>query len=64
MIFAQSEQQIEGAHHVVRLGEDRVFAVDHGIRRGALFREMYHGFGPKALHRGRKKIVVGDIAHE
>jgi hypothetical protein len=48
--------------HVVDLGEDRVFAVDHGIGRRALLGEMDHGFGFKGLDRGREKVVVGDIA--
>ena len=62
--FAQREQQVERAHHVIHLREDRVLAVDHGVRRGALFGKVNHRFGLKRLHRGRKKIVIGDVAGE
>ena len=38
----QREQQVQRSDHVVDLREDRVLAVDHGIRRGALFGEVHH----------------------
>jgi error-prone DNA polymerase len=35
-------QQVERAQDVVRLGVDRMVAVDHGVGRGALLREVHH----------------------
>ena len=60
--FAQREQQVEGSHDVVDLGEDRMFAVDHRVRRGPLFGEMHHGVGRKRSHHRGNEIIVGDIA--
>ena len=58
------EQQIQRAHHVVHLREDRVLAVDHRIRRGALLGEMHHRIGRESLHHLSEKIVVRDVARE
>jgi hypothetical protein len=41
--FAQGEEQIQRAHDIVHLGADGVVAIDHRIRRGALFGEVNHG---------------------
>ena len=62
--LAQREQQVQRAHHVVHLGEDRVLAVDHGIGRGALLGEMNHGVRLEVLDRGGEKVVVGHVADE
>src|SRR5271156_32442 len=59
--FAQRKKKIQSSDHVVRLGEDRMALVDHGIRSRALFREVDDRFGLKTLdHRGQE-FVVGDV---
>ena len=62
--FAQREQQVQRADHVVHLGEDRMFAVDHGIGRRALFGEMDDRFGFEGLDGAGEKVVVRDVADE
>ena len=59
--FAQRKQQIQGSDHVVRLGEDRMALVNHGIGSRALFREVDDGFGLKALDHRAQEFVVGDV---
>ena len=55
------EQQIQRAHHIVDLGEDGVFAVDHRIRRRALFGKMDHRVRLERLRWWKQKIVVGHV---
>ena len=62
--FAQREEHVHGPDHVVHLREDRVLAVDHGIRRGALLSEVNHRFRFKRLDSRGQKFVVGYIADE
>ncbi len=51
----QGEEEVQRADHVVDLGEHRVFAVDHRVRRGALLGEMNDGVRSKGLDRGERK---------
>ena len=60
--FANGEEHVHGAHHVIHLGEDRVFAVDHRIRRGTLLGEMDDGVRLKCFYGGFEKIVIGNVA--
>src|SRR5260370_39527546 len=60
--FTQGKQKVERAHHVVDLRENRMFAVNHGIRRRSLFRKMDRRLRSALFDDGRKKIVVGYVA--
>src|SRR5579863_3198680 len=62
--FTQSEQQIQGADHIVDLGKHRMFAIDHGIRSGTLFGEMHDRFRFDGFNGGREEVVIHDIADE
>ncbi len=42
--LAQGEEQVERADDVVDLGEGRMLAVDHGVRRRTLLGEVDDGF--------------------
>jgi hypothetical protein len=60
--FAQGEQQIQRANDVVYLSEHRMFAVDHGIRSGALLGKVHNRFGFEILYYVGEKIVFRYIA--
>jgi hypothetical protein len=62
--FAQGKEQIQRAHDVVHLGADGVVAIDHRIRRGALFGKVNNGFRLKSLNGRSQKLVVRHIADE
>src|ERR1700683_1436281 len=47
--LAQRKEQIERPHDIVHLSENRMFAVDHGIRSGALLSKMDHGMRFEAM---------------
>ncbi len=49
--FAQREQQVHRADHVIHLRRNRVLAVDHRIRRRTLLGEMHYRFGLERLYR-------------
>ena len=49
---------------VVDLGEDRVLAVDHGIRRRALLGEVHDRLGLEFGHHRRQKVIVRNVADE
>jgi hypothetical protein len=58
-------QQREGAEHVIRLGVDRVTAVDHRVRRGALLGVVHHGVRAEVTDHpvGEHRVAeVADVA--
>ena len=58
------EQQIQRSHHIVHLGEHRMFAVDHRIRRRALFGKMNHRIRLEILDHTGQEIIVVHIANK
>src|SRR5437763_370611 len=48
--FLDGEKHVQGANHVIDLGEYRMMAIDHGIRGGTLFGEVYYGFRFEGLN--------------
>ena len=54
--FAKREEEVQRADDVVYLGEDRVLAVNHGIRRRTLFGKMHDRLGLESGHRRRREI--------
>src|ERR1700682_1727720 len=62
--FANSEEHVHRAYHIIYLREDGVLAVDHGIRSGALLSEVNDGVGSESLDRRFEEIVIGDVTHK
>ena len=62
--LSQRKQHVQCADHVVDLRERCVAAVNHRVGRGALLREMNHGFRLEFLNRSGQKFVVGHVSDE
>src|SRR5271154_405531 len=62
--LTQGEQQIERAYYIVHLGENRVFAVNHGVGSGTLFSEVDDCFRFEILDDRGEKVVIRYIADE
>ena len=57
-------EDVQGADHVVVLGVHGVLAVDHRIRRGALFREMNDRVGTESVDHVEGRVRVRQIGDE
>ena len=55
-------RRFKRADDVVDLGEDRVLAVDHGVRRRPLLGKVHHRLGLEFGHHRRQKLVVRNVA--
>src|ERR1700733_255495 len=62
--FAQREQQVQRADHVIYLRERGVAPVNHRIRSGALLGEVDPGFGLEFVERFGEELVVGHVTDE
>src|SRR5207247_3306627 len=62
--FADGEEYVQRADHVIDLREDRVLAVNHRIGSGPLFREMNNRVRFEGLERGSQKLVIGNVSDE
>eukprot|EP00982_Pelagococcus_subviridis_P007804 30735-Pelagococcus_subviridis.AAC.10 len=56
--------EVDVAHDVVRLREDRLGAVHHGVGRGALLAKVHRGGGLELLERRAEELVVAHVADE
>ena len=62
--FGNRVQQIESSDNVVRLGVDRVFAVNHRVGGRTLFREMHDRIGSEFAERAVGEVGVHEVADE
>ena len=56
------EEQIQSSDDIVDLSEDRMFAVDHRIRRRTLLGKVNHGIRLEIVDHAGEELVVVHVA--